>query len=136
MRESHHLPADDRQRTSRRSGSARDRAGQPRPQPIAADSDGKAAETACQAAGGCLSARHPASALRARLNHADRGDRGVVVPSDEIGREEALFCVTLAAELLAEVLSVGPDLVPRLLALITEFEKRHGLWASGGVSHD
>jgi len=57
----------------------------------------------------------------------DRRRHGVLIPMKEISREQALFYVCLAGELLAEAGGIEPSTWQRLLNKVDKFEKENGI---------
>lgn len=65
--------------------------------------------------------------LRQNCVYADHDGQELILPKNKIGKEEALFYVTLAGELLIEVAGWEPGEFKRLLAKVEKFEVANGV---------
>ena len=57
----------------------------------------------------------------------NQGEQRVLLPAEQISREQALFYVCLAGEILAEVGGIEPSTHERLLEKVDEFERANGI---------
>ncbi len=67
--------------------------------------------------------------LRQSCLYAEVMDGTLHIPERAVSREQALFYVVLAGELLAEILGFAPSEFERLLAKVKDFEQRQGMQA-------